>query len=170
MKREINYIINHFDSIREKLNAISESDDDSNYRYGEESKRVPIPNLAGQNLLWRTPDVFWVNAYEYVESYDASAIQIGISRDGKLVWESQSHCSCMGWSNSELKDAKTFETFKQLLDAIPHDYEHEAITNGSTPTNMTDVESRFLTTLKGLITLYKHPVQFISKQEGKQDV
>jgi hypothetical protein len=163
MKQEINYVVKHFDAIRERLNLISESDEDSNYRYGDTQKTPP--NLNGQNLLWRTPDVFWVNAYEYVESYEASAIQIGISREGTLVYESQGHCSCYGWHNSELKETKPFTTFKALMDALPHDYDHEAITNGNTPTNMTDLESRFLKTLKGLIILFKHPIK--TELDGK---
>jgi hypothetical protein len=157
MKQEIKYVIKHFDAIRERLNPISESDEDSNYRYS--GNQITMPNLNGQNLLWRTPDVFWVNAYEYVESYEASAIQIGISREGKLVWESQGHCSCNGWSNSKLEETKTFVTFKELLDTVPRDYDHQAITNGNTPTTMTDVESRFLETLKGLIILFKYPTK-----------
>jgi hypothetical protein len=166
MKREIQYVVNHFDKMRDQLNSISESDEDSNYRYGDETKTVP--NLNGQNLLWRTPEVFWVNAYEYIESYEASAIQIGISKDGKLVWESQGHCSCNGWSNSKLTETKTFVSFKELLDEIPNDYQHEAITRGSTPTNMTDVESRFWETLKGLITITKHPLT-VPRKEGVKE-
>jgi hypothetical protein len=158
MKREIQYVVKHFLEMQEHLNELSESDEDSNLRYSE--KKLTIPNLNGQNLLWRTKEVFWVSAYERVESYEGSAIQIGISQDGKLVWEAQGHCSCYGWHNSERKEVKEFADFKELLNAIEPQYEHDAITDGNTPTHLTDVESKFWETLKGLIVIakLKYPV------------
>lgn len=162
MNRDIKFVLNHFDKIRETLNPISESDEDSSERYSEKTKTVP--NLNGQNLLWRTPDVFWVNAYEYVESYEASALQIGIARNGDVVYETQSHCSCMGWSNSELSETKKLESITDLIDILKHDFDREAIVKGNTPTLMTEVKPRFYETLTALLTIYKNSA--INVKEG----
>jgi hypothetical protein len=164
MKREIQYVVKHFREIRDKFNNISESDDDSNLRYSGEGRNLVVPNLNGTNLLWRTTDVFWVNAYQHVESYDASAMQLGITKDGKLVREYQSHCSCNGWSNSELKDVTEFSSFKELMDWLDMNYEREAITDGEIRTHLSDIEPKFYETLKGLISALKNT----SNREAKQ--
>jgi len=168
MNREINFVVNHFQAIKDKLNALSESDEDNNFRYSEYGKNQVLPNLNGTNLLWRTTDVFWVNAYQHIESYDASAIQLGITKDGKLVYEYQSHCSCNGWSNSELKDVTEFANFKALMDWLDMNYEREAIIQGETPTHLSDIESKFLVTLQGLISQFKATVHKEATKEGQQ--
>ena len=74
----------------------------------------PIPIVG--TLIWNKPiDVLWLYATGNEEDYEGSQTQIGIKKDGTVVWGYFSHCSCYGYENYE-GDYKEFEdkedTFK----------------------------------------------------------
>lgn len=77
------------------------------------------------DIYWNNPNVIWVFATTNEEGYEGSQTQVGLTKDGKLVWEYQSHCSCNGYEDSEqipdefLKaDLKRYE-----LNDVPLDWE-----------------------------------------------
>jgi hypothetical protein len=49
---------------------------------------------------WDNPNLLWLYITSNEESYEGSQTQIGLTRDGKLRWEFQSHCSCDGYEDS----------------------------------------------------------------------
>ena len=49
---------------------------------------------------WSNPNLIWVLVTDREEGYEGSQAQIGITRDGKIVWEYQSHCSCNGYEDT----------------------------------------------------------------------
>lgn len=68
---------------------------------------------------------------DFVEggSYEEYGSIVGLSKDGKIMWEYQSHCSCDGFYdstacdgelNKEILEKKTFE-----LEKIPVDWEEK---------------------------------------------
>lgn len=77
-------------------------------------------------LYWDNPNCLWVLATQNEEDYLGSQIQLGLTKEGKIVWEYQSHCSCTDYENShghlpELDlSKKSFE-----LDKIPLDWENK---------------------------------------------
>lgn len=50
------------------------------------------------NLYWIVPnEVIWIYTTNREEGYDGSQTQIGIKKDGTIVWGYFSHCSCYGY-------------------------------------------------------------------------
>lgn len=77
------------------------------------------------HIHWNNPNVIWVLSTMNEEGYEGSQTQIGLTKDGKLVWEYQSHCSCNSYEDSTqipaefLKsDLKSYE-----LNSLPIDWE-----------------------------------------------
>ena len=67
-------------------------------------------------LTWNNPvDILWLYSTKNSEGYEGSQTQIGIKKDGTVVWGYFSHCSCYGYE-SYTGDYKEFEdkedTFK----------------------------------------------------------
>ena len=55
--------------------------------------------VIGQ-IWWTVPDeVLWLYATNNSEGYEGSQTQIGIKKDGTLVWGYFSHCSCYNYSS-----------------------------------------------------------------------
>lgn len=80
------------------------------------------------NLFWDNPAVIWVFVTHNPEDYEGSQTQIGITKDGKIMWEYQSHCSCDGYGNSDadsLRELTVEELSKKSweLREIPEDWE-----------------------------------------------
>jgi len=51
-------------------------------------------------LYWIIPDdVIWLYATNNEEDYEGSQTQIGIKKDGTIVWGYFSHCSCYGYED-----------------------------------------------------------------------
>lgn len=76
------------------------------------------------HIWWDNPNILWLLITENEEGYEGSQTQIGLTKDGRIMWEYQSHCSCNGYENShehgeELDwSKKTYE-----LNSIPQDWE-----------------------------------------------
>lgn len=53
---------------------------------------------------WDNKDLVWVyltsNEEDNEEDYEGSQTQLGVTRDGRVLYEFQSHCSCNGYENS----------------------------------------------------------------------
>lgn len=79
-------------------------------------------------LHWDNPNLLWVLITNNDEGYEGSQTQIGLAKDGRLMWEYQSHCSCNGYEHSsgepnndfckDLEGKKSYE-----LNGIPLDWE-----------------------------------------------
>lgn len=72
--------------------------------YHVEAKRVTT--LNGQLTEWDNPELLWILSYSEDGGYDGSGMQVGLTKDGKFVWEYQSHCSCYGFSDTKGHDPK----------------------------------------------------------------
>jgi len=62
--------------------------------------------------------------------YEGSATLIGLTKEGKLVWEYQSHCSCNDFEDSsyegtELKHEHILEKKEYELNLLPIDWEEK---------------------------------------------
>lgn len=81
------------------------------------------------HLWWDNPDLVWVLITDKEESYEGSQAQIGITKDGRIMWEYQSHCSCNSYEDSTGEGNGEFlpELSKKSyeLNGIPYDWEHQ---------------------------------------------
>lgn len=92
-----------FDAYRNKFNARSKYDGN---------------NLVVGRLWWKTEKVLWLYATSNEESYEGSQTQIGILKDGTVVWGYQSHCSCNGY-----EDDKKFNPYDPSLSEKTYELE-----------------------------------------------
>lgn len=77
-------------------------------------------------LYWANPNILFLLTTHNEESYEGSQTQIGLSKDGRLMWEYQSHCSCNGYETSH-DHGKELEVTKKTyeLNDVPLDWEHQ---------------------------------------------
>ena len=80
---------------------------------------------------WNNPNLIWLLTTNNEEGWEGSQTQIGMTRDARLVWEYQSHCSCDSYEDSTVignefppTTTKSFE-----LNAIPLDWEAQIVKN-----------------------------------------
>ena len=60
----------------------------------------PTSEILGNVLHWTLPEeVLWLYATNNSEGYDGSQTQIGVTKEGKVVWGYFSHCSCYGYED-----------------------------------------------------------------------
>lgn len=94
-----------------------------------------VTTLAGDRTEWDNPDLLWLLSYSEDGGYDGSGVQVGISKDGRIIWEYQSHCSCNSFEDSEGaghnelclgcdEKPKSYE-----LNMLPKDWEKIALVN-----------------------------------------
>jgi hypothetical protein len=76
-------------------------------------------DILVNNLYWVVPEeVIWLYATNNEEDYDdCSQTQIGVTKEGKIVWGFFSHCSCYGYEDykgdfEELKEDNLIHTEK----------------------------------------------------------
>lgn len=108
-------VIYHWDTIKAK--QVLKKED---YGSGRET-------VIGK-LWWDNPNLIFVLVTDKEENYEGSQAQIGISKDGKLRWEYQSHCSCNDYEDStELGKEFKPELSKKCyeLNSIPLDWEEQ---------------------------------------------
>lgn len=60
-----------------------------------------VKTLNGYTTAWENPNLLWLLVEIEDGSYDGSGCQVGLSKEGKLVWEYQSHCSCNGFEDTD---------------------------------------------------------------------
>lgn len=117
----------NWDKIKKIYNEFSLASDSS------EAKENPVVG----KLAWSNPDtVLWLEADLTNEQgdYEGSAEQYGIDKNGNLVWEYYSHCSCNWYSDYE-------GTFKQFI-----------IDGGEVPNRFKDIEDK----LQKILTEINH--------------
>lgn len=92
------------------------------------------PNTAIGTMQWDNPDLAWVLLAGQENDYDGSHAQVGVSSDGRLMFEFQSHCSCNGYGDThglgyskELEPA--LETNSWEISHIPEDWQEQIIQN-----------------------------------------
>lgn len=86
-----------------------------------EDMKTPIGNL-----YWANPNILFLITTSNEEGYEGSQTQIGLSKDGRLMWEYQSHCSCNGYETSH-EHGKELEVTKKTyeLNDVPLDWESQ---------------------------------------------
>jgi len=113
MKEKIEELVKNWDLIKSK--QVLKKED---FGSGRET-------IIGK-LWWDNPDLIFVLITDQEEGYDGSQAQIGVSKDGKLRWEYQSHCSCNYYEDSSgLGEEFVPELSKKSyeLNSIPLDWE-----------------------------------------------
>lgn len=66
-------------------------------------------------IWWNSPHLVWIFATNKEESYEGSQSQVGVTKEGKLMWQYQSHCSCNGYEDTtELGEQFTEKTLKEF--------------------------------------------------------
>jgi len=82
------------------------------------------------NLWWDNADLIFVLVTDMEEGYEGSQAQIGISKEGGIRWEYQSHCSCNDYEDSSGLGNEFDLTKKGYeLNAIPLDWEEQIRNN-----------------------------------------
>lgn len=87
-----------------------------------------VTTLNGYKTEWDNPNMIWLLVDAHDGGYDGHATQVGLTKEGKFMWEYQSHCSCNSFENSsgfgdgELAiDAEVSKKSYELRD-IPEDW------------------------------------------------
>ena len=84
-------------------------------------------------LWWDNPDLIFVLVTDQEEGYNGSQAQVGITKDGRIRWEYQSHCSCndyedsMGDGDGDFVPELSKKSYE--LKGIPLDWEAQIRTN-----------------------------------------
>jgi hypothetical protein len=63
-------------------------------------EKTSVKTLFGDQTAWNNPELLWVFVNIEDGGWDGSGIQVGISKDGKIYWQYQSHCSCNDFGDS----------------------------------------------------------------------
>ncbi len=58
------------------------------------SEYTQTKTLNGYTSAWDNPSILWLMVNVDGSGYEESGNQVGITKDGRIVWEYQSHCSC----------------------------------------------------------------------------
>lgn len=59
-----------------------------------------VKTLNGTTTSWDNENLLWLMVNIDGGGYEESGNQVGLTKDGKIVWEYQSHCSCDGFADS----------------------------------------------------------------------
>lgn len=96
---------------------------------GEYSDNSRTKTLNGYTTAWNNPNLLWLLVDIEEGGYEGSGSQVGLTKDGKLKWEYQSHCSCddfadtNGYGDGELAlDAKD-EVKSYELSKLPTEWQ-----------------------------------------------
>lgn len=66
----------------------------------ESSDYTAVTTLNGYTTAWDNPNILWLLVNVEGSGYEEYGNQVGLTKDGKIVWEYQSHCSCNGFGDS----------------------------------------------------------------------
>lgn len=64
------------------------------------SDYTEVKTLNGYTTAWENPNILWLFVNIEHGHYEGSGVQVGLNKEGKFVWEFQSHCSCNFFSDS----------------------------------------------------------------------
>lgn len=67
----------------------------------EYSDSTTVKTINGYTAEFDNPNVLWLMIESEDGGYDGSSSQIGLNKNGKFIWEYQSHCSCYGFEDSD---------------------------------------------------------------------
>ena len=102
----------------------------------EEYSSVSSGDSPVGKIQWENPLLLWilVTGDDNEDSYSGSTTQVGLSKDGRILWEYQSHCSCDGYENSDSlpdndfpNDMLTKKSYE--LEMLPEDWEDKIAEN-----------------------------------------
>jgi hypothetical protein len=89
------------------------------------SSLITVPVVG--TLDWNNPKLLFVFAVSQDGGYEGSATQIGITKDGRLMYEYQSHCSCNSFEDTSNEGSPipqdTTKTYE--LTMLPLDWEYK---------------------------------------------
>ena len=75
-------------------------------------------------LEWTNPnDVLWLYCTENEEGYEGNQTQIGVQKDGTIVWSYYSHCSCYGYENFDGE----FKPYEETDDHTQKNFKMEGV-------------------------------------------
>ena len=99
-------------------------------RFGGDYSSSEGKTATGDNFCWNSPKILWLLINIDGDGYEEHGTQIGLTKEGKIVWQFQSHCSCNGFGDMDTtdgelcvgceKEAKSFE-----LNYVPDDWEQQ---------------------------------------------
>lgn len=74
---------------------------------------------------WSNDNLVWVYLTNNEEDYEGSQTYLGVRRDGTLVYEYQSHCSCDGYANTHVDGCPMPDdtTKSYELNAVPAEWQ-----------------------------------------------
>ena len=106
---KLKFLEDNFDAIKNKYNASTEESKDD-YR-----SQSYIDTPFGHMWFNKPKDVLWLYFTSNGEDYEGSQTQIGVKKDGTIMWGYFSHCSCFGYEDYD-GEVKEFvgnpDTFK----------------------------------------------------------
>lgn len=123
MKEEIEKLIKR---VCKKWDFYKSKEEKSKESYSDYTE---VKTLNGYTTAWENPNLLWLLVNIDGGGYDGYGTQIGLTKDGRIMWEYQSHCSCNTFADSsnhgdgELclgcdKDPKRYE-----LNSVPAEWE-----------------------------------------------
>jgi hypothetical protein len=66
----------------------------------ESNENTKVTTLNGYTAYWDNPNILWLLINIRLEGYEEWGNQVGVTKEGNIVWEYQSHCSCNGFFDS----------------------------------------------------------------------
>lgn len=127
IKEEIEILIKR---VCKKWDFYKSKEEIINDKSGSDWGSSEVKTLNGYTTAWNNPDLIWLLINIDGCCYEESGNQVGLSKNGKIVWEYQSHCSCNSFG-----DTKGFEGHGELclgcsekpksyeLSRLPEDWE-----------------------------------------------
>ena len=98
--------------------ALSWQRENGNYEANSELE-TGVENI--DRIQFALGDVLWVVMADgyYLDDYEESVTQYGLTSLGKWAAVSGGHCSCYGWEEMEDNDIEYYDTLEVLLKADP---------------------------------------------------
>lgn len=70
-------------------------------REGDKYNASEVRTMNGHLTSWDNPNLLWLMVNVDGGGYEEYGNQVGLTKDGDLVWEYQSHCSCNGFADTK---------------------------------------------------------------------
>ncbi|MDQ3816094.1 MAG: hypothetical protein M3362_00200 [Acidobacteriota bacterium] len=95
----------------------------------EFSDNTDVRTVFGDTTAWDNPNLLWLLASINDGGWEGYGSQVGLTKDGRIVWEYQSHCSCDGFGDTsgeghgELHPGAEMSKKSWELNELPDDWE-----------------------------------------------
>lgn len=123
MKKELENLIQELTGKWEEARSLQNRD------CGKRTSYERSFDTVNGNFPWDNSSLVMLCNFVASDGYEEWGSIVGLSKDGKLMWEYQSHCSCndFGDSNSaeELKHEHILEKKSFELQSVPIDYQEK---------------------------------------------